>query len=201
MLSALLLLAYNEWETRSAEEESRVMLKEIRAQMPAQTPPAAVNSTPQPTAAPELTSQPVEEETPMPVETDVPAPTQSVSYEYIGILSIPYLELELPVMAEWDYKRLKIAPCRQYGDAKSDDLVIAAHNYRSHFGELSDLPDGMQIVLTETDGTVNNYVLQRIETVDPEAVEAVLNSGNDLVLYTCTPGGKMRVAAFCDREE
>ncbi|MCD8222105.1 MAG: hypothetical protein LUD07_07965, partial [Clostridiales bacterium] len=31
-------------------------------------------------------------------------------YDYIGILTIPALGLELPVMADWDYTRLKIAP-------------------------------------------------------------------------------------------
>lgn len=33
-------------------------------------------------------------------------------YSYIGYLSIPILDLELPVMSEWDYPHLKVAPCR-----------------------------------------------------------------------------------------
>ncbi len=31
-------------------------------------------------------------------------------YGYVGVLTIPALELELPVMSEWDAARLKIAP-------------------------------------------------------------------------------------------
>ena len=58
-------------------------------------------------------------------------------YAYIGYLSVPKLELELPVMADWDYTRLRIAPCRYTGSIRGEDLVIMAHNYDSHFGRLS----------------------------------------------------------------
>lgn len=36
-------------------------------------------------------------------------------YSCIGYLSIPSLDLELPIMADWDDTRLKIAPCRYTG--------------------------------------------------------------------------------------
>ena len=45
----------------------------------------------------------------------------------------------------------------------------------------------------------NDYVLERLETMMPDAVGAVVDSDYDLVLYTCTPGGKSRVVAFCNR--
>ena len=51
------------------------------------------------------------------------------------------------------------------------------------------------------EGIVNTYSIQRIETLNPDAVDAVQNSGNDLVLYTCTKGGKTRVTVFCDRTD
>ena len=122
-------------------------------------------------------------------------------YEYIGYLSIPDLELELPVMAEWDYNRLKIAPCRHFGSSGTDDLVIAAHNYKTHFGSISSLKEGAEVIFTDINGIDIRYVLAREpETLAPDAVDAVQNSGCDLVLYTCTPGGATRVAAFCDRE-
>ena len=35
---------------------------------------------------------------------------ESDGHAYIGTLSLPALELELPVMADWDYPSLKIAP-------------------------------------------------------------------------------------------
>ena len=40
-----------------------------------------------------------------------------------------------------------------------------------------------------------------VDTLAPTEVEAVQNSDYDLVLYTCTYGGKTRVTVFCDRTE
>ena len=37
--------------------------------------------------------------------------------------------LELPIMSDWDYGRLKIAPCRYYGSVRGENLVLMAHNY------------------------------------------------------------------------
>ena len=63
-------------------------------------------------------------------------------YEYIGVLDLPALNLSLPIMSDWDYERLKMAPCRQFGSAATDDLVIAGHNYINHFGSLGMLKAG-----------------------------------------------------------
>ena len=60
-------------------------------------------------------------------------------YDYIGYLDIPSLELSLPVMSEWSYPQLKIAPCRYAGSVYLDDMILAAHNYDRHFGRLKNL--------------------------------------------------------------
>ena len=114
-------------------------------------------------------------------------------------VEIPALELKLPVMSEWDYNRLKIAPCRQFGSSRTDDLVIAAHNYQNHFGRLKDLQTGNAVIFTDMEGVINTYSIEKIETLNPSEVDAVQNSGYDLVLYTCTKGGRTRVTVFCNR--
>ena len=55
-------------------------------------------------------------------------------YAYIGYLTIPGLNLRLPIMADWDYPRLQIAPCRYTGSVETGDLILVAHNYKHHFG-------------------------------------------------------------------
>ena len=107
--------------------------------------------------------------------------------------------IDLPVMSEWSYPRLKTAPCRQFGSSRTDDLVIAAHNYESHFGKLTSLTAGDDVAFTDMDGSVNEYVVNKAEVLDPHSVEEVEHSGYALVLYTCTYGGKTRVTVFCDR--
>ena len=99
---------------------------------------------------------------------------------------------------EWSYARLRIAPCREFGTAAGGDLVIAGHNYRRHFGRLKELAAGDEVQFTDMDGTVYLYAVAAVETVQPEEVDKVVNSGHDLTLYTCTLGGKTRVTVWCD---
>ena len=120
-------------------------------------------------------------------------------YACVGTVRIPALELELPVLADWDYERLKLAPCRQFGSSRTEDLVIAAHNYQTHFGRLGELSAGDTVFFTDMDGIVNSYTVAEVRTVLPEDVEAVQNSGYPLVLYTCTLSGRERTAVFCLR--
>ena len=192
ILSALLLFLYNGYEEHRAGQEAELLLADIRSAIVEKTEP---------------TTEPTEIEIKITESTE---PTETLSaempvveidgYEYIGYLSIPDLELELPVMSEWDYNRLKVAPCRHFGSSRTDDLVIAAHNYKTHFGSLSSLDAGAEIIFTDMDGIENRYTLMKEpETVAPDDVDAVQNSGYDLVLYTCTPGGATRVVVFCDR--
>lgn len=189
IFSALLLFLYNGFEDRRAGQQAESLIKDIQSAMPEETDP---------------TTKPTEFETEITESQEtLPAEMPAVmidGYEYIGYIVIPDLELELPVMAEWDYNRLKIAPCRHFGSSRTDDLVIAAHNYKSHFGSLSKLKSGAEVIFTDMDGIENRYALVKApETLAPDAVDAVQNSGYDLVLYTCTPGGATRVVAFCDR--
>lgn len=122
-------------------------------------------------------------------------------YLYIGYLSIPALGLELPVMSEWDYNRLNIAPCRYSGSTKTDDLVIAAHNFAQHFGGLSGLTGGEQVIFVDMDNVVSTYTVVAVEILAPTAVEEMTNGEYDLSLYTCTYGGRSRVTVRCDRTE
>ena len=192
MLSALLLFLYNGYEERRAGQEAELLLDDIQSAIAEETGP-----TMQPTEVEIDITENAEPTETLPAEMPV---VMIDGYEYIGYVSIPDLELELPVMAEWDYNRLKIAPCRHFGSSRTDDLVIAAHNYKTHFGSLSSLEIGAEVIFTDMDGIVNRYTLMKEpEILAPDTVDAVQNSGYDLVLYTCTPGGATRVVAFCDR--
>jgi len=122
-------------------------------------------------------------------------------YGYVGHLDIEKIDLSLPVMNKWSYTRLRIAPCRQAGSSRTDDLVIAAHNYKAFFRRLKELEAGDEVIFTDMDGIVVRYEVAEKDTISPTDVEVVLESEYDLVLYTCTPGGAKRVAVFCNRTE
>lgn len=121
-------------------------------------------------------------------------------YAYIGYVSIPALELELPVMSQWDYDRLKLAPCRYTGSTKSDDLVLCAHNYARHFGNIKNLILGDAVYFTDMDGVVSSYTVVSVDILEPTDVEDMTSGDYDLTLFTCTYGGQSRVTVRCQRD-
>ena len=176
---ALGILAYNDFQNKQAQESSQTVMESIRLSI----------------AEKELGDEAVDpfDDTMTVVEID--------GYGYIGYISIPALELDLPVMSEWDYGRLKIAPCRYYGGTKTDNLVIAAHNYRLHFGYLGHLEVGDTVIFTDMESEISTYKVTSVEILMPTDVDKVKDTGDDLILYTCTYGGTKRVAVRCSYAE
>lgn len=184
LMAAAGLLLCNHTESRNAGEAAQNVLHEMQSVVPTQSKQTFPDPNP-------VQSEPLPEE---PTEMTV---TEIDGYGYIGYLSIPGIEIELPVMDDWDYSRLKIAPCRQFGSTKSSDLVIAAHNYTRHFGKLSQLEYGDLLSFTDMDGTVTVYTVADIEILQPAQVDEVKDSPWALTLYTCTYGGQGRVVVRC----
>ena len=120
-------------------------------------------------------------------------------YAYIGYLSMPTLDLELPVMSTWSYPQMKLAPCRYNGSIRGEDLVIMAHNFYNHFGRISQLEVGDRLTFTDMDAQVTEYTVVGMDVLEPTAVEVVTQSQYDLILFTCTYGGGSRVMVYCDR--
>ena len=173
IISALALLIYNNAESKRAHDASEILIDSIRSV--------------------------IAENQDMPVDPfdDEMTVREIDGYGYIGYLTVPALELELPVMSEWDYTRLKLAPCRYFGSTKTDNLVIAAHNYKYHFGYLGHLTEGDIVMFTDMDSKVYNYRVNSVELLDATDVDKVKNTGDDLILYTCNYSGSMRVTVRC----
>ena len=191
LLGAVGLVAYNFWDANRAKEAAEQISEQLIEKIDE-------NVKSEETAAPAPYMDP---NTPMPVEL-------IDGYEYIGILEIPSEELSLPVMAEWDYDRLKISPCRFVGSYYADDLVICAHNYDQHLGRLLSIDIGVDVYFTNVEGLTIHYIVTNRETVEPTAVEQMIeNTGNsetslldwDLTLFTCNLGGQTRCAVRCSR--
>ena len=133
-------------------------------------------------------------------DPEMPMPTVSFDgNDYIGRVDVPSLGLSLPVISEWSYPRLKIAPCRYTGSAYLDNLIIAAHNYSSHFGNLNRLNTGDTVMFTDVDGNQFTYAVSLIEDLPGTAIEEMQAGEWDLTLFTCTLGGRSRVTVRCER--
>ena len=122
-------------------------------------------------------------------------------YLYIGYVSIPALELDLPIMSSWSYPQLSISPCRYTGSVRGEDLVLMGHNYVSHFGKLSNLQLGDVVRFTDMDGAVIEYAVVGKDLLPAAAVEEMTSGDFDLTLFTCNYSGKSRVTIYCDRTD
>ena len=122
-------------------------------------------------------------------------------YAYIGYLRIADLNLELPVMSGWSTEQLQISPCRFSGTVRGEDLVIMAHNYRAHFGSLSQLQPGAAVQFVDMDGTVWNYEVVVTDVLAAQDVEEMTAGDYDLTLFTCTSNRTHRVTVRCDRTD
>ena len=183
LLAALSLVVYNINEDKQSGKRAGKVLSVLKDEIP----------TAEPTTSPivdDLFQQ--YEEAAAPTE-----PTVEVDGDpYLGYITISAIDIELPVMYNWTYDALKISPCRYKGSALTNDLIIAAHNYSSHFGKIGDLHSGDSIVFTDAGGKVYSYEVMNIERLPGTAVEEMeFGSAEDwdLTLFTCTLSGQSRV--------
>lgn len=119
--------------------------------------------------------------------------------DYIGTINIPILNLELPIMSDWDYNKMKISPCRYYGSIITNDLVICAHSYDNLFGRIKDLNIGDLLILTDNNNEEYIYKVEVIEILSPNEVKEMIESDFDLTLYTCTMDALNRVTVRLNR--
>ena len=207
LLSALLLFVHNRAEAAAAAREAETLVASLEQQIaaPASTPEETDNT------EPEASPAPAAEETAAPGASPTSAAetqtgsgetyVDTSSLDYLGILEIPALDVKLPVINTMSDALLEYGACRHFGSVETNDLVIAAHSYPQFFGYLGNLPGGSEVILTEMDGTEIRYTLTDMAKIAPDDAEAALNSGYDLVLYTCYDSGYGRVAAYFTRSE
>ena len=187
LLGAAGLAGYNVVDERTAGENAVRAYQQLRAEAPA----------PGETELPEfiLPDYQIDPRVEMPeIEID--------GHSYIGYISIPSLEIDLPVMSELTMPNMKIAPCRYYGSIYLDNMVIGAHNYVQHFGRLSNVALGDLVRFTDVQGNVFDYTVADLVQLDPgQTRELVLASDYDLTLFTCTISGLQRFTVRCVRVE
>lgn len=134
------------------------------------------------------------------IDPNIEMPTVEIEgRDCIGYIEIPALNISLPVLSEWSYPGLKVSPCRYKGSAYLDNMIIAAHNYRTHFGTIESLEPGTEVIFTDADGNRFEYEVSQLELLNGTDVEKMEEGDWDLTLFTCTVGGRQRVTVRCIR--
>ena len=126
-------------------------------------------------------------------------PTVEVDgHMYVGFLEIPAIKRTLPVMDTWSYPNLKIAPCRFVGTVYAHDMIVCAHNYDRHFGQIKTLKEGDKVSFTDVYGDRFESEVTEVIILQPTDVEEMKEPVDwDLTLFTCTLGGATRVTVRC----
>ncbi|MCH5321141.1 MAG: sortase, partial [Eubacterium sp.] len=102
IISAIGLTGYNVWENYRAQYETDLLLQDVYDEI----------DTDREGTADYL------------IDPNMDMPTVEIDgYLYIGFVSIPKLELMLPVMDSWSYPQLKISPCRYAGSAYLNNMI------------------------------------------------------------------------------
>lgn len=110
--------------------------------------------------------------------------------DYVGTLSIPSLELTLPIASDWD-EALPI-PGVFGGELGRGTLAVGGPNEQSQFGRLTQVADGDRILVTDVTGRVFTFQVATIETVSADEKSAINRKVEpwDLTLFTATYSGQ-----------
>lgn len=189
--AALVLAGYNVWEDHQAGENANLALELVTDEIPESI--AALEdqldnaSSMSEVEYPDFVLNP---------KMDMPV-KEMKGQDYLGVIEIPSLEMELPIISEWSDARLKIAPCRYMGSAYTGDMIISGHSYKNHFRHIRKLDLGDRVIFTDMDGNRFVYEITGTEVIAETDVEQMEVGEWDLTLFTCTPNGSSRHTVRC----
>lgn len=172
-----------ERQDQLAGQNAGILLQELEQEIKF-NPPAATLPLP--------VRDPAEQEDPEPA-----MPTRTLSgYDLVGILRVPAAGIELPVLSQWSYPLLNVAPCRYSGSVETGDLVILGHNYRSHLYALKQVAEGDSVEFTDAQGVTHRYVVAEVEIIKGSE-SGKLPSEYPLTIFTCTSDSRHRIVVRC----
>lgn len=125
---------------------------------------------------------------------------QIEGYNIIGIIQIPTIELEYPIIDICDKKSMKVSVGKYWGGNVNENgnLSLAAHNNKdgTMFGKTKYLKIGDEIFLTDMKKNKVRYEIYDIFSVEPNDVtilETIKTDVKEVTLITCTNGNKNRL--------
>lgn len=127
--------------------------------------------------------------------------TSLQGYDLVGVIRVPAVGVELPVLNSWSYELLKLSPCRYSGSIAGQDLILMGHNYKKHFAPLRRVSPGDRVEFLDVSGTSHAYVVAETEVLKPTQLDKLSSSEHSLTLFTCTPGGQSRFVVRCNPEQ
>ena len=114
------------------------------------------------------------------------------NYNNIGIINIPRLGINYPILETTTEKALKVSVTKFWGGNPNEvgNLCIIGHNYKNSkfFGKLPNIQNGDTIQITDMNGNTLNYSVYDSYTVTPEdtsCTSQLTNGKIEVTLITC----------------
>ena len=121
-------------------------------------------------------------------------------YRVLGLIRIPKIELEYPILSETTNKSMKKSITKFWGPDLNQvgNLTLAGHNNHdgTMFGKVKKLEIGDIIEIEDLYKNVVKYEIFNMYVIDPNdvsCVESVNPDSREVTLITCTNGNKNRL--------
>ena len=158
ILSGIGLISYNLITDYISGKNSKEVLKELEVQLEEKIPPTDSDI----------------------IDVNKEMDTIDVNgNKYIGIISIPSVDIKLPVINEYSKQNIKIAPVLYKGSIYKNNAIIIAHNTQSHFRKIQNLNIGDKVTFIDVNGNEFNYEVIKKENIsekDTKILNEYLNS-------------------------
>ena len=194
---------YAEYDRNKSEEVSKEILQEISFQdttklVDEEVIVVRLNAIPEEKNVTTTQVVQIEQKIEVPDEQKLTASDGTIYYT-IGVINIPSINVNYPILSTYTDELLKIAPCRFHGPNPNEvgNLCIAGHNYKNSkfFSKVPNLQLGDKIEITDLSGRMLTYTVYDKFIVNPDELECIsqLTNGNkEITLITCTNDNKQR---------
>lgn len=120
-------------------------------------------------------------------------------YKVVGIIKIPKINIEYPILEKTDKTSLKLSITKFWGEKinQTGNVVLAGHNNLNNkmFGKIDELEKGDIIELTDKQMVTVKYQVFKTYIVDPNDIQCILpedEGAREVTLITCTNRDKDR---------
>ena len=133
---------------------------------------------------------------------------QIQGHKVVGIIKIPKIELEYPILETTSKETLNLSITKFWGNEINEigNVTLAGHNNLNGtmFGKTKKLEVGDVIELTDIQNVTLKYKVFKIYVIDPNDISCILpeqEGTREVTLITCTNDSKQRVIVKCTEKK
>ena len=116
---------------------------------------------------------------------------------FVCLLDVPAFGIRLPVAGQWDSNRINRYPCRFWGSAYDNSLILGGSNWKGQLDFLDKLDLGDRLVITDMTGGEFSYEVTEILRRGHTDLETLQQIRGDLTLFARDPASTGYIVVRC----